>query len=216
MPHKDPAARKAYLQRWAEQNREKCREAQKRHYQKLKAAGKKRPWEARNPDKVRAMKREQARRKYKPSGRVVQTPEQRAEKARVAARDYRRRNREKVEASCKAWRSAHPEKAKAIRRRWETKAIAARRERSRLASQRKRARKAGAVGGVTKCDWRAIVQAYIGCCAYCGKSRQQLTMDHVVPLKLGGAHDVRNVVPACRRCNFSKGAKRLEDWAPAA
>jgi hypothetical protein len=131
MPHKDPAARKAYLQRWAEQNREKCREAQKRHYQKLKAAGEKRPWEARNPDKVRAMKREQARRKYKPSGRVVQTPEQRAEKARVAARDYRRRNREKVDASCKAWRSAHPEKAKAIRRRWETKAIAARRERSR-------------------------------------------------------------------------------------
>jgi 5-methylcytosine-specific restriction endonuclease McrA len=32
------------------------------------------------------------------------------------------------------------------------------------------------------------------------------TVDHVVPRVLGGTHDLDNLRPACRRCNFSTGA----------
>ena len=34
-------------------------------------------------------------------------------------------------------------------------------------------------------------------------------LDHVDPLALGGPHTTENLVPACMRCNRSKGARRL-------
>ncbi|MBA0054285.1 HNH endonuclease [Streptomyces sp. AJS327] len=36
------------------------------------------------------------------------------------------------------------------------------------------------------------------------------TLDHVVPLKAGGAHTRENTRCACRRCNITKGARPLE------
>ncbi|MGN6174652.1 MAG: HNH endonuclease [Streptosporangiaceae bacterium] len=42
-------------------------------------------------------------------------------------------------------------------------------------------------------------------CWYC--SRPATTVDHVRPLCLGGTNDLTNLVPACRRCNFSRGAR---------
>lgn len=48
-------------------------------------------------------------------------------------------------------------------------------------------------------------------CAYCGERFALLSnlrqADHVAPLSKGGAHRVRNIVPACRPCNYSKRAK---------
>jgi len=35
----------------------------------------------------------------------------------------------------------------------------------------------------------------------------RLTLDHVIPLKQHGPHDIENIVPACRSCNSRKGAK---------
>ena len=37
-------------------------------------------------------------------------------------------------------------------------------------------------------------------------------MDHVLPLSRGGLHEVNNLVPACRKCNFNKHDKTLEEW----
>jgi 5-methylcytosine-specific restriction endonuclease McrA len=36
-----------------------------------------------------------------------------------------------------------------------------------------------------------------------------LTIDHVVPLKLGGTEDLDNLRPAHRRCNLKKGSRLL-------
>ena len=48
-------------------------------------------------------------------------------------------------------------------------------------------------------------------CAYCGKDLLSnfedflhATIDHVVPLKAGGADDLSNRLPACRTCNHVK------------
>jgi 5-methylcytosine-specific restriction endonuclease McrA len=38
-------------------------------------------------------------------------------------------------------------------------------------------------------------------------------LDHVHPLSRGGADAEHNIVPACARCNLSKGAKTLAEWA---
>lgn len=41
-------------------------------------------------------------------------------------------------------------------------------------------------------------------CQYCGRSGQDLTLDHVEPRHRGGRHEWENVVAACRRCNHRK------------
>ncbi len=46
-------------------------------------------------------------------------------------------------------------------------------------------------------------------CQYCG-SRQQLTVDHVIPRSKGGSSDWTNIVAACAPCNRRKG-----DFLPA-
>ena len=51
-------------------------------------------------------------------------------------------------------------------------------------------------------------------CAYCGGT-SSLQWDHVIPLCRGGPDCFDNLVRACRRCNASKGAKPLTDWAAA-
>jgi 5-methylcytosine-specific restriction endonuclease McrA len=47
-------------------------------------------------------------------------------------------------------------------------------------------------------------------CAYC--SNVATTVDHVIPLSRGGTNFEGNLVPACRRCNSSKGTKLLIEW----
>jgi 5-methylcytosine-specific restriction endonuclease McrA len=44
-------------------------------------------------------------------------------------------------------------------------------------------------------------------CQYCGKQTRDLTIDHVVPRRLGGKHTWDNVVSACRSCNQRKAGR---------
>src|SRR5690606_20481977 len=48
-------------------------------------------------------------------------------------------------------------------------------------------------------------------CAYCGE-RKHLTIDHLIPRKIGGADTGENMVWACRSCNSSKGARDALEW----
>ncbi len=50
------------------------------------------------------------------------------------------------------------------------------------------------------------------CCAYCGSKSKQLTLDHVLADSKGGIKSRKNLVPACAKCNRSKGSKHLTDW----
>lgn len=47
-------------------------------------------------------------------------------------------------------------------------------------------------------------------CQYCGRQAHFLTIDHVVPRRLGGQHIWTNVVAACPQCNRRKGGKTPE------
>lgn len=51
-----------------------------------------------------------------------------------------------------------------------------------------------------------------GHCIYCNKKTEAMTVDHVVPLKLGGTNELSNLVPACSDCNLRKGHKDVWLW----
>jgi 5-methylcytosine-specific restriction endonuclease McrA len=46
-------------------------------------------------------------------------------------------------------------------------------------------------------------------CQYCGAQSRDLTIDHIVPKRHGGAMAWENLVACCRRCNTKKGDKML-------
>lgn len=108
-----------------------------------------------------------------------------------------------------AWRQRHletyPEKRKqayqAVRRS-RAKKPAYYRALDRTNKQKRRA----AIGRFTPTEWRRMLVLYGNCCAYCGRHRDYLTMDHVIPISKGGVHSWDNIVPACHFCNSRKGA----------
>ena len=55
-----------------------------------------------------------------------------------------------------------------------------------------------------------IFDAFQGKCAYCHECAESL--DHVVPRHRGGQTVIENLVPACLRCNGSKGATEWTLW----
>lgn len=46
-------------------------------------------------------------------------------------------------------------------------------------------------------------------CQYCGHKGRDLTVDHVIPKRLGGPTSWDNLVCCCRKCNSKKGDKTL-------
>lgn len=50
-------------------------------------------------------------------------------------------------------------------------------------------------------------------CPYCSSDmRDNIHIDHIVPLSKNGSNDVENLILCCSTCNLSKSAKNLEDW----
>jgi 5-methylcytosine-specific restriction endonuclease McrA len=47
-------------------------------------------------------------------------------------------------------------------------------------------------------------------CQYCGTNRGAMTIDHVIPKKLGGSDTWENMVCACVKCNNRKGDRTPE------
>jgi len=60
--------------------------------------------------------------------------------------------------------------------------------------------------------WRARIDK--GVCYYCNRKvgRENLTMDHIVPLGRGGRSTKGNVVPACKECNNKKKYMLPIEW----
>jgi len=46
-------------------------------------------------------------------------------------------------------------------------------------------------------------------CQYCGQRKKNLTVDHVIPRRLGGDHTWENLVTACASCNHRKGGRTV-------
>lgn len=80
------------------------------------------------------------------------------------------------------------------------------------AAQRRRARKEGNGGSYTVAEWQAIKAAQDYTCLMCGKREPEikLTVDHVVPIALGGSNDADNLQGLCRSCNCRKRTRIID------
>lgn len=66
--------------------------------------------------------------------------------------------------------------------------------------------------GEAKRIWKnSIKESFEYKCAYCG-SREDLTLDHVVPKCAGGLDETRNLVSCCFECNKSKSQENWKSW----
>ncbi len=135
-----------------------------------------------NPEKGR----EKARRRFVAS----------SEHIRLRARLNYQANREAILDKKRAWAKANADKVcEYSRRRHALHRASFKASLSPLTSEQ-REKRFGLYGNV---------------CAYCHASGR-LSVDHVLPLFQGGLDQADNIVPACGRCNSSKGARHVEEW----
>lgn len=103
-------------------------------------------------------------------------------------------SRARVIKAVRSYQARHPERVAVVKR----------------AGRRHRHGAKFAGPGVTAQEFRDLIKMYDGRCAYCGGPYE--TMDHVTPISRGGLHIVDNLVPACRKCNFTKRNKSYIEW----
>jgi 5-methylcytosine-specific restriction endonuclease McrA len=113
------------------------------------------------------------------------------ERRRVYTTKWRAKNTDAFREMCASW--------------WRRNKV-----KNRLYKYRRRASVVGP--GLSPLAWVEALRATGNTCFYCSEASKELTVDHVVPLSRGGEDSPANIVPACRSCNSSKGAKDAVSW----
>lgn len=77
----------------------------------------------------------------------------------------------------------------------------------------KRASDRGLVADLDPLQWSSILVESNGHCQYCHNDVgiTHLVLEHKVSLARGGGTTLSNVTAACKHCNWSKGAKSIEE-----
>ena len=127
------------------------------------------------------------------------------EKAYATNKAYREKNSEKIRLMQKTFRARNPEKVRASQKAWK----AANPEKHREFQDRHRARKLNQLGNMPSDGYKVIYKLFGRACLKC-KTTENMTIDHVIPLAMGGLHDINNLQPLCRSCNSSKGKKTVD------
>jgi 5-methylcytosine-specific restriction endonuclease McrA len=79
------------------------------------------------------------------------------------------------------------------------------REKARLQTQLARAESKGLAATLSLEEWLQTLADFGGLCAYC-QERPFEHLEHFIPIDAGGGTSVDNCIPACGKCNWSKGA----------
>lgn len=168
----------------------------KKHYQANPEAKRAytRAWSAANREK----KRENDKRYYLEN----------IEKIKAKVKEYYLNHLEEWKVNRKRWLDAHPEYKKETRRKYEERHPGWVLEKTR----RRRARKKANGGNITAQEWQELKEFYNHTCLCCKRSEPEikLTLDHIVPLSVGGSHSCENAQPLCMTCNRNKGAKIVD------
>ena len=144
-------------------------------------------WRYANPDKVRERNRRSRER----------TKEHRSE----YFKNYRLKNLSYLKDKQKVWREANPNYHSEYYEKYP--------ELKNDKEARRRAKKLS--NGVFEIKHSELIKLYSSPCLYCG-SIKNIEADHVIPISRGGRHSIGNLVPACKRCNISKGKKTIMEW----
>jgi 5-methylcytosine-specific restriction endonuclease McrA len=136
---------------------------------------------------------------------------------------YYRNNKSILDEKNKQWAKDHPEARKAILRRsylkdiskYLARTIGWRKKNPEAAAaiwRNRRARIEGDGGKITTREWVELKKKYDYTCLCCKRCEPEikLTLDHVKPLVMGGAHSIKNAQPLCLSCNCSKHDKWID------
>jgi hypothetical protein len=132
--------------------------------------------------------------------------EEERERKRMWALNNPEKERESSHRRNLKWRLTHPEKE----RNRHQKRLKEHPEKNREYSRNRRALKKGVGGKITAREWNGLCEKYGNKCLCCGRNDVFLTMDHIVPIVLGGTHTVDNVQPLCQTCNGRKFIKVID------
>lgn len=130
------------------------------------------------------------------------------ERAREFVRTSRLRNIEKVKKRVKQYILENKEKIKERYKKWSL----ANPEKERMRAKQRRDRLRGASGSFSVDEWNTIKKKYGNKCLCCGRKEPEikLTIDHVVPISIGGNNTIENIQPLCHSCNSRKQAKEID------
>lgn len=140
--------------------------------------------------------------------------------SKEAQKKYYYNNCEKEKERAKKWKMDNPEKEMLIKKRYYEKNYDRVRayqkeykqnnlDKSRGYSHRYRANKKN--NGVFLILEKEIINILSSPCFICG-SKENIHIDHIIPISRGGRHSIGNLQPLCKKCNFSKGSKLFYEW----
>lgn len=184
----DPERSKAAAVKWQKEHPERMKEINRKTKEKHKVSIQE-YFKRRYEEAKEAFKAYSRKRYAEHKDKHISYKQRNAEAIREKKREYNQKNQEKNRVSHREWFRKNPEKAQIYERNRE-------------------ARKIG--GHVSIEEWREIKNKYGNKCLCCGRSDVKLTMDHVVPLVVGGKHQADNIQPLCLPCNSSKGKKVID------
>lgn len=179
-----------YQTAWCKKNPDKARAIRSRIYAKPEHQEYLRKWRENNPEKVIAA---QKRTDEKNPSRL------RTSKWRAANID---RVREADAAYAIEWRAKNAERFRAVRKMWEQN------NRELLLTYQAK-RRVQTEGKLSKGLVDLLLEEQGWKCPYClcELSKEKFSMDHYMPLALGGAHSDDNIQLTCARCNSRKRDK---------
>jgi 5-methylcytosine-specific restriction endonuclease McrA len=120
-------------------------------------------------------------------------------------KEYRDKNKKIINEKQRLFRINNPESSRASSKKYHI----ANKDKFRKYARDHYAQKMNAPGrGITLEEEKELFEQYGYRCVYCG-SRERLELDHIIPLAIGGAHDIDNATVACRICNVTKGCRSL-------
>lgn len=117
-------------------------------------------------------------------------------------KEFYQKNKDKFKARSKTYR--HSEHGRNIRN---------------IISQKRETLKKHLPVSLTLNDWKACKEYFSNeekgeACAYCREAHEVIEQDHFISITRGGGYTKDNIIPACRRCNSSKGNRDFLEWYP--
>jgi 5-methylcytosine-specific restriction endonuclease McrA len=128
--------------------------------------------------------------------------------------EYYLKNKEKIAERAKLYRDTHKEEKRLQDKRYRDQNKEKIKEQKHLSVLVRRTKMKNTEASLIKEDWQKIIKFFDNKCAYCGNDTQKLTLDHFVPVSMGGELTVNNSIPACKQCNQSKSDKNFFVWYP--
>jgi 5-methylcytosine-specific restriction endonuclease McrA len=128
------------------------------------------------------------------------------------------KDRVKQRQRCSNWRAQNPDYSNeyySANKQYLNELLIIRRagdpERFRVIVRNYRAKKRAAPGKSTSEEITALLNLFDNQCLSCG-SKENIEIDHIIPLSLGGTNYIWNLQPLCRSCNATKGNRNSADY----